>query len=394
MKPYPHAAPYFIGILTAYFIHMKPDLKLKKWTSVSGWIVSTCIILTACFITWNWNRGFYPSQITGAIYAASFRSLWALAMAWIVVACHSGHGGVVSTILNWIPFVPMSRVSYTAYLIHPGLMYVFVASTRNLFMFGHFLVMYLFLAHLLATFLASFVLSLVIEIPFIAFEQSFYVYFFGGNDSKNSIYRSCKYFYNVNPDGATDVNHVISSHLSQVGLSDHVGHSGPFGHSGQIGHNRQFGNNGIHATPMEKTFGKAFDLVPPADIGHKTSTPLSGDRVDHSSNNGSGHGSKGHHTDHMNPSFPLPVSSKYHHHVSSGQHAYSGSHGYSENVLTQRIPLGSISSITGETINEIDTVLITESTTCNEGSISDLSKNHSLEQKTDPLTGRIYSVRL
>lgn len=355
---------------------MKPDLKLKKWTSISGWIVSTCIILTACFITWNWNQGFYPSQITGAIYAASFRSLWALAMAWIVIACHYGHGGVVSTILNWIPFVPMSRVSYTAYLIHPGLMYVFVASTRNLFMFGHFLVMYLFLAHLLATFLASFLLSLVIEIPFIAFEQSFYVYFFGGNDPKNSIYRSCKYFYNVNPDGATGVNHVITSHL------------------GQVGHNRQFGHNGIHASSLEETFGKAFDPAPPVDTDHKTSTPLSSDRIDHTSKNGSGHGSKGHHNDHMNPSFPLPVSSKYHHHVSSGHHVYSGNHGYSENVLTQRIPLESISSITEGTINEVDTVLTTESITRNQDSISDEKKNHCLEQKTDPLTGRIYSIRL
>ena len=177
VKPYPHAAPYLIGILTGYFLHQRRDLKLNRKTTLIGWSCSSLFILTALFITWQWNQGHAPSPLFGSLYAALFRSLWAASMAWVVIACNSGRGGFINTLLSWTPFIPMSRVSYTAYLIHPGLMYVFVASTRNLFMFSHFLVIYLFLSHLLATYLVSFILSLIIEIPFIRLEQTAYKYF-------------------------------------------------------------------------------------------------------------------------------------------------------------------------------------------------------------------------
>lgn len=197
VKPYPHAAPYLIGILTGYFLHLRPDFKLNKRITFIGWTLSTSAVLCMLFITWQWNQGYPPSLLFGAVYAAVFRALWAISMAWVVIACHCGRGGFMASILGWSPFIPMSRVSYTAYLIHPGLMYVFVASTRNLFMFSHFLVIYLFLSHLLATFLASFILTLVIEVPFIRLEEAFYSFFFSSRETKGE--NNQKFYYSVNP---------------------------------------------------------------------------------------------------------------------------------------------------------------------------------------------------
>ena len=344
---------------------MKPDMKMKKSVSVTGWICSVFIILFACFITWNWNQGFYPSPVLGAIYAATFRSLWALAMAWIVIACHYGHGGIVSTVLDWSPFIPMSRVSYTAYLIHPGLMYVFVASTRNLFMFGHFLVMYLFLAHLLATFLASFFLSLIIEIPFVTFEQSFYVYFFGGDDSRNSLYRSSKYFYNVNPD------------------ADPFGALHPTTSSGNLSGIKNSGDDSVHktSTPLSgygsRNSGHQFDRY-----NQESDSFVQQDKYHHG------------HVDHMRPSFPMPASSKYHHHVTSHHHTHS-----EPNVLTQRMNMVPVTK-ENRSMNDCDDVvpvLVTQSVPSDESSVSGNSSTvttHSLEQKNHPITGKIYSVRL
>jgi hypothetical protein len=193
VKPYPHAAPYLIGMLTGYFLHTRSDFKLGKWVTTVGWLLAFGITFTATFGTWEWNSGFLPSHLLAAIYAALFRGLWAVAMAWVIIACHYGKGGIVNNVLSWEPFIAMSRVSYTAYLIHPGLMYVFVASTRSLFLFSHYLVIYLFFAHLLTTFAASFLLSLIIEIPFCALERVIYMHLFKDTKSKN------KYYYSVNP---------------------------------------------------------------------------------------------------------------------------------------------------------------------------------------------------
>lgn len=329
---------------------MKPDMKIKKSVSIIGWALCTFIILFACFITWTWNQGHYPSPVVGAIYAASFRSLWALAMAWIVIACHYGHGGVISTILDWPPFIPMSRVSYTAYLIHPGLMYVFVASTRNLFMFGHFLVMYLFLAHLLATFLASFFLSLIIEIPFITFEQSLYVHFFGRSKGSKStpIYnpRPAKYFYNV--------NHPIEVNFSQDrgATEDIKNHS--------------------------ETSSSSSESI---NFGSKTSTPLV-------------HHHHGHQHDHISsPVFALQSSSKYHHHVT-----HHHNHDIN-NVLTQRMTMYPLTSPSAEApksekYQDNDDVPVLVTSQSMSSTSSSESSGISINQSSSTAAGKIYTARL
>lgn len=59
----------------------------------------------------------------GAASAAAYSSLshtaWAMSLAWIVVACSSGYGGYVNTILSAPIIYPFSRVTYCAYLVHP-----------------------------------------------------------------------------------------------------------------------------------------------------------------------------------------------------------------------------------------------------------------------------------
>lgn len=59
----------------------------------------------------------------GAASAAAYSSLshtaWAMSLAWIVVACSSGHGGYVNKLLSAPIIYPFSRVTYCAYLVHP-----------------------------------------------------------------------------------------------------------------------------------------------------------------------------------------------------------------------------------------------------------------------------------
>ncbi|CAG2166250.1 unnamed protein product [Oppiella nova] len=62
-------------------------------------------------------------------------------------------------------------IKKVAKLIHPGMMYVFVASTRNIFAFSHYFVIQLFFSHLTTTFIVSYIFSLVIEYPFLSLER-------------------------------------------------------------------------------------------------------------------------------------------------------------------------------------------------------------------------------
>lgn len=59
------------------------------------------------------------SAINGAAYSSLSHSLWAMSLAWIVVACSCGYGGYVNKLLSAPCIYPFSRVTYCAYLVHP-----------------------------------------------------------------------------------------------------------------------------------------------------------------------------------------------------------------------------------------------------------------------------------
>ena len=52
------------------------------------------------------------------IYNCFSKTGWSLALAWIVFSCHKGYGGVVNSFLSWRAWIPLSKLTYGAYLIH------------------------------------------------------------------------------------------------------------------------------------------------------------------------------------------------------------------------------------------------------------------------------------
>lgn len=57
-----------------------------------------------------------------ALYASVGHSAWGAALAWIVIACCTGHGGCVNSALSCRLLQPLSRLTYCAYLVHPIIM--------------------------------------------------------------------------------------------------------------------------------------------------------------------------------------------------------------------------------------------------------------------------------
>lgn len=109
--------------------------------------------------------------------------------------CMCGSGGsLLNRLLSWSIFTHLSKLSFTAYLIHLPLMSVFIAQTRGLFAFSHTLVIHLALSYLVMTFILSFLLVHIIELPFITFERYLFDKWFyaarkgvvsGGQEFKN-----------------------------------------------------------------------------------------------------------------------------------------------------------------------------------------------------------------
>lgn len=61
--------------------------------------------------------------ILDAIFDVVFMvAAWGVALAWVTIACCCGYGGLVNSVLSYRGLLPLSRLTYCAYLVHPTIM--------------------------------------------------------------------------------------------------------------------------------------------------------------------------------------------------------------------------------------------------------------------------------
>lgn len=115
-KPWTRLGPYLVGMTVGYIL-FKTNCKIKftKLQLVVGWSLSSGVILYLLY-------GLYKVELTkvaAAAYSSLSHSAWAIALAWIIIACSTGYGGFVNKLLSTPWLYPFSRVTYCAYLVHP-----------------------------------------------------------------------------------------------------------------------------------------------------------------------------------------------------------------------------------------------------------------------------------
>ncbi|GIY54443.1 nose resistant to fluoxetine protein 6 [Caerostris darwini] len=172
IKPYCRIGPYIIGIAVGYFLLNNKELVLKKKIVALLWCLSIGLGLTVIYLMWPANQGILPSNAEAASYSALARTVWAICLGWLMIACFYGYGGFVNSILSWSPFVPLSRLTYCAYLIHPVVMNVYYGSTESAVMFSRSFILYTFLGNICITFILSTFLSMLFESPFVNLEKA------------------------------------------------------------------------------------------------------------------------------------------------------------------------------------------------------------------------------
>ncbi|XP_064599084.1 nose resistant to fluoxetine protein 6-like [Liolophura sinensis] len=174
IKPWCRIGPYLIGLLVGYALYRtRCRLRLNPVVVLAGWVCATVICLSVLY-------GLYDTEAHGvkvlspdvsALYNATSRTAWGVGLGWLVFACCTGYGGFVNTILSWSALIPLSRLTYCAYLVHPIVMYLYYGSLNTPVHFTDLNVVYLFFGHLVLAYLTSFVVSLAFESPMMALER-------------------------------------------------------------------------------------------------------------------------------------------------------------------------------------------------------------------------------
>lgn len=176
IKPWCRFVPYGMGILLGYAVFAyngKPAL--NAFTVVTGWIITAGCCSAVIYAPYEAEVGSRAATATvseAVAYTALARLAWSMGLAWLIFACSTGHAGWVNTLLSWRPFVQLARLTYCTYLIHPIVVGLYAAASRDLVHLGGVAMVPLFLGMLVISLALAFVASLAFEAPVLAIEKA------------------------------------------------------------------------------------------------------------------------------------------------------------------------------------------------------------------------------
>lgn len=194
-KPWTRIGPYLIGLVAGVLLRdgviVKRLAQAKVWHRMILWSVPLVIIGATLYGPFH----VHLNNTSQAFYNALSRTSWAIGLALLMLMSVSSNlrskkgesrmdvssiGSITSALnvvngfLSWSFFVPLSRLTFCAYLIHPiVLMYIYRSLEQgirytNLVMLGYFT------SGITLVYIVSCVVHLLIEAPMIRIEKAFF----------------------------------------------------------------------------------------------------------------------------------------------------------------------------------------------------------------------------
>ncbi|XP_014662242.1 PREDICTED: nose resistant to fluoxetine protein 6-like, partial [Priapulus caudatus] len=133
ITPWSRIQPYIIGLALGYVLFTTNcKVRLHKWVKIGGWLLAAVLNLLLVYGTYPSFHGNEWSDSLSGFYVAVSRTGWSLGLGWVIFICIIGQGGFVNTLLSWKALIPLSRLTYCAYLVHPVIIMTFYFSRREL----------------------------------------------------------------------------------------------------------------------------------------------------------------------------------------------------------------------------------------------------------------------
>ncbi|KAK3584300.1 hypothetical protein CHS0354_013252 [Potamilus streckersoni] len=172
-RPYARMGVYLVGTLTGYLLYKTQcHLRLNQVIVTTGWIVSISSALAVIYGPYHYNHDNVAMPLgISMLYNSVSRTVWAVCLAWLVIACASGNGGPVNQILSWKIWAPLGRLTFAAYLVHPIMLYFFYLNFRLPIHFTDLTMIYYYMANLMAAYTVAFVVSMMVEAPMLQLEK-------------------------------------------------------------------------------------------------------------------------------------------------------------------------------------------------------------------------------
>jgi peptidoglycan/LPS O-acetylase OafA/YrhL len=136
------------------------------------WFLSAVGFLICIYDTRYWIYGAPYNRWISAFLYPTTKIIWALSIALVIWMCITGNGGLVNKLLSWKAFIPLSRLTYSVYLTHAWLVWIYWASKKDLVDMNNFSILSLTSGLLLMSYGLGAVFSLIFESPFLELQKN------------------------------------------------------------------------------------------------------------------------------------------------------------------------------------------------------------------------------
>ena len=138
------------------------------------WVIAVSCCLVIVFGQYkSWNR--HPfSKAENVLYFMFDHTTFSIGVALMIYACHNGFGGVINRILSWNFWIPLSRLTFTAYLCHIIVLLLMYGTMRFRFIYTDWLLMVLVAAAVMLSYSLALVLAVTVEYSIANVENAVY----------------------------------------------------------------------------------------------------------------------------------------------------------------------------------------------------------------------------
>ncbi|KAF4531441.1 hypothetical protein B566_EDAN004211 [Ephemera danica] len=121
-------AAYVIGVGLGCVFHYFGNSKLKVD------LINAALSLMAFVVFGGYplkQYEYHDRGLAAAFFGAVHRPVWALAIAWLIFACHQGFGGWLNSFLSARFWLPLSRISLCISLLNPLVLLINIGRMRS-----------------------------------------------------------------------------------------------------------------------------------------------------------------------------------------------------------------------------------------------------------------------
>eukprot|EP01129_Flabellula_baltica_P005159 TRINITY_DN1843_c0_g1_i1.p1 TRINITY_DN1843_c0_g1~~TRINITY_DN1843_c0_g1_i1.p1 ORF type:complete len:679 (-),score=89.89 TRINITY_DN1843_c0_g1_i1:548-2542(-) len=167
-KPWGRIGPYIVGVLFGIFVNKFPNVNLGRVKRYICYIVGVGLIFVMIYSPYyseNW------STAVNILYICLSRSLFVFGMGLLCVTCYYGHGGIFRFIFCSNIFTVTARLTFSAYLVHPIIQFIFYKSTTKQMTWHIYSVIIYFIGFSVLSYFVAFCLYCLFEKPVMNIEK-------------------------------------------------------------------------------------------------------------------------------------------------------------------------------------------------------------------------------